>query len=72
VAGEPAACAERLTQLAALGLDGVTITLLSGGREQRLERMGTELLPALRVQPVPGGSRVPQGASPRSEATEGS
>ena len=52
VAGEPDECARRLTELAALGLDGVTITLLSGGREQRLARMAAELLPALRGQRV--------------------
>jgi 5,10-methylenetetrahydromethanopterin reductase len=47
VAGDAEECAHRLTELAALGLDGITITLLSGGREQRLARMAAELLPAL-------------------------
>jgi 5,10-methylenetetrahydromethanopterin reductase len=67
VAGEPAECARRLTELAALGLDGVTITLLSGGREQRLVRMGTELLPALHAYRTPRGSVPP---SPASQAGE--
>jgi 5,10-methylenetetrahydromethanopterin reductase len=53
VAGEPEACARRLRELANLGLDGITITLLSGGREQRLARMATELLPALRAARLP-------------------
>ena len=49
VAGEPEDCARRLRELADLGLDGITLTLLSGGREQRLARMAAELLPALRA-----------------------
>jgi len=70
VAGEPAECAKRLLELARLGLDGVTVTLLSGGREQRLARMGADLLPALRSQRVPSTSAMPQLAARQGEATK--
>src|SRR5262249_34858172 len=70
VAGEPTECARRLNDLAELGLDGVTLTLLSGGREGRLARMGAEVLPALRVQRVVSDSAVLQIARQDGEATE--
>jgi 5,10-methylenetetrahydromethanopterin reductase len=48
IAGDAATCAARLNALFDLGLGGVTITLLSGGREERIRRFGEELLPLLR------------------------
>ena len=48
IAGTAETCAARLRELVELGLDGVTVTLLSGGREQRIRRLGEELLPLLR------------------------
>lgn len=56
VAGTFDECAERLHDLAELGPDRITITLLSGGREQRLETIarlwdetGLRTLPSQRV-----------------------
>jgi 5,10-methylenetetrahydromethanopterin reductase len=50
VAGTAETCAARVHELVDLGLDGVTITLLSGGREERIRRMSEELLPLLRTE----------------------
>jgi 5,10-methylenetetrahydromethanopterin reductase len=47
VAGNARTCAERILELVELGLDGVTISLLSGGREERIRRLSEELLPLL-------------------------
>ena len=48
IAGDATTCTSRLRELSALGLSGVTITLLSGGREERIRRLGEELLPRLK------------------------
>jgi len=48
VAGDIDHCTERLRAIAALDVDRITFALLSGGRERRLERLATELIPALR------------------------
>ena len=50
VAGEPETCASRIRELVKLGLDGVTITLLSGGREERIKALSSQLLPLLDVE----------------------
>lgn len=47
VAGDAAACAERLRALQALGPQRLTLTLLSGGREARLRAFADDLLPRL-------------------------
>jgi 5,10-methylenetetrahydromethanopterin reductase len=52
VAGDAETCAARILELVDLGLDGVTISLLSGGREERIRRMSDELLPLLERHPV--------------------
>lgn len=48
IAGDAAACAERLRALQDLGPQRLTLTLLSGGREARLRALADELLPRLR------------------------
>lgn len=47
VAGDAAACAERLRALQALGPHRLTLTLLPGGREVRLQVFADDLLPRL-------------------------
>jgi 5,10-methylenetetrahydromethanopterin reductase len=47
IAGDAAACAERLRALQALGPQRLTLTLLSGGREARLRAFADDLLPRL-------------------------
>lgn len=39
IAGSPEECAARLTDLVAVGVDRVTVSLLPGGRERRLEEL---------------------------------
>jgi 5,10-methylenetetrahydromethanopterin reductase len=39
VAGTTEECRERLASLASTGVDRITVTLLSGGRERRLEEI---------------------------------
>lgn len=60
VAGDPQACAARLADIASLGPDRLTLTLLSGGRERRLETLLADVLPAVR-QRLPAVSRAPLG-----------
>jgi 5,10-methylenetetrahydromethanopterin reductase len=50
VAGDSQTCAARLADIAALGPDRLTLTLLSGGRERRLERLLSDVLPRVRQQ----------------------
>ncbi|MGD9763552.1 MAG: LLM class flavin-dependent oxidoreductase [Candidatus Binatia bacterium] len=47
VAGDASACADRLSALAQLRPDRMTLTLLSGGREARLRAFAEDLLPRL-------------------------
>jgi len=48
VAGDLDHCVAKICPLLELGLDRITFALLPGGRAERLERYGRELLPALR------------------------
>lgn len=48
IAGPARHCAERLRELSSLGPERLTLTLLSGGREKRLDVLMNEVLPALR------------------------
>jgi 5,10-methylenetetrahydromethanopterin reductase len=52
VAGDARTCADRILELADLGVDGFTFSLLSGGREQRIRRLAEELIPALTPRPA--------------------
>lgn len=54
VAGDARTCADRILELAALGVDGFTFSLLSGGREARIARLAEELVPALAAHPTTG------------------
>jgi 5,10-methylenetetrahydromethanopterin reductase len=67
VAGDPDLCADRLADIASLGPDRLTLTLLSGGRERRLETLLSDVLPRVRQRltsgPVPGAT-VPEAAVP--------
>ena len=54
IAGDRAACVERLREVAALDFDRITFALLSGGRRRRLDQLATQVLPALR--PHAGGA----------------
>ena len=49
VAGDLDRCVEKLLPLMELGVDRITFALLPGGRLQRLQRYGAELLPAVRA-----------------------
>ena len=49
VAGPVDACVEKIAALRDLKIDQITFTLLSGGRMERLRRLGEELIPALRA-----------------------
>lgn len=51
VAGDHEHCLARLGDIAALGVDRVTLTLLSGGREERLERI-RDLITAFQAKDV--------------------
>jgi 5,10-methylenetetrahydromethanopterin reductase len=48
VAGDLHHCVARIRPLLDLGVDRITFALLPGGRAERLERYGRELIPALR------------------------
>jgi alkanesulfonate monooxygenase SsuD/methylene tetrahydromethanopterin reductase-like flavin-dependent oxidoreductase (luciferase family) len=48
VAGDPHTCATRLADIATLEPTRLTVTLLSGGREQRLENLLANVLPLIR------------------------
>ncbi len=50
VAGDLDHCVARIRPLLGLGADRITIALLAGGRAERLERYGRELIPALRAE----------------------
>lgn len=45
VAGDPDHCIERLTELSAMGVDSITLSLLSKGREERLRILGESVIP---------------------------
>jgi 5,10-methylenetetrahydromethanopterin reductase len=47
VAGDLDHCIEKIRPLLDLGIDRITFALLPGGRSERLERYGRELIPAL-------------------------
>jgi 5,10-methylenetetrahydromethanopterin reductase len=47
VAGDPETCAERLRALLDAGVGGFIFPLMGGGRLERLERLQSEILPAL-------------------------
>jgi len=47
VCGSPARCAERIKPLLNLKVDRITITLLPGGREERLRQFAEEVVPHL-------------------------
>ena len=47
VAGPVDVCVEKIAALRDLKIDQITFTLLSGGRMERLRRLGEELIPAL-------------------------
>jgi|SRR5579864_2148735 len=47
VAGDLDHCVEKIRPLLDLGIDRITFALLPGGRAERLERYGRELIPAL-------------------------
>ena len=49
IAGTVDECVDRLTSLAKLGPDRITMTLLPGDRERRLRIFGEEVLPAIRA-----------------------
>ncbi|GEL23154.1 5,10-methylenetetrahydromethanopterin reductase [Pseudonocardia sulfidoxydans NBRC 16205] len=49
VAGDPVTCARRLADIAQLRPAQLTVALLSGGREQRLETLMAEIAPAIRA-----------------------
>jgi 5,10-methylenetetrahydromethanopterin reductase len=49
VAGDPDSCAARLAAIASLGPARLTLTLLSGGRERRLQTLLTDVLPRVRT-----------------------
>lgn len=48
VAGDLERCVAKIRPLLELGIDRITFALLPGGRAQRLERYGRELIPALK------------------------
>jgi 5,10-methylenetetrahydromethanopterin reductase len=56
VAGDLDDCVGKIRPLMELGLDRITFALLPGGRAQRLERYGHELIPALREPADRSGS----------------
>lgn len=56
VAGEPAAVVDRLSELVDLGFSVLNLSI-SGRRDEQMERLGTEVLPALR-QPGSGSSTL--------------
>jgi 5,10-methylenetetrahydromethanopterin reductase len=47
VAGNLDACVAKIRPLLDLGIDRITVALLPGGRAERIERYGRELIPAL-------------------------
>lgn len=47
IAGTPEDCLERLREIAALGVDSITLTLLTKGRERRLRALGEQIVPEL-------------------------
>jgi 5,10-methylenetetrahydromethanopterin reductase len=47
VAGDATRCIEKIQPLADMGIDRITFALLPGGRSQRLQRYGHELIPAI-------------------------
>ena len=47
VAGTPAHCAQRLQEFDDLGIDQITISLLSGDREQRIRTIEDTIIPGL-------------------------
>jgi 5,10-methylenetetrahydromethanopterin reductase len=47
VAGDLDHCVEKIRPLLRLGIDRITLALLPGGRAERLERYGRELIPAV-------------------------
>lgn len=47
VVGDAGECVKRLTELAALGIDRMTLALLSGGRQERLRFIAERLMPHL-------------------------
>ncbi|HET8672923.1 MAG TPA: LLM class flavin-dependent oxidoreductase, partial [Thermoleophilaceae bacterium] len=67
VAGDLAHCVAKIRPLVALDVDRITFALLPGGRAQRLERYGRELIPALNPDPEPGHPANACAASPHSE-----
>lgn len=50
IAGDVDQCAQRLSEIVELNPDRLTVTLLSGGREHRLETLMAGLLPAIRAR----------------------
>lgn len=53
IAGDQRECMRRLREIAGLGVDRITMTLLSGGREERLERF-QDLIGEFRAKDVSG------------------
>lgn len=49
VAGDLDRCVEKIGPLVELGIDRITFALLPGGRRERLQRYGNELIPAVRA-----------------------